>query len=181
MPFLNHEDFEWAEAFPGVRGKRPVVRQSGAGALTLGVIEVAPGAVIPPHTHKVEEAVWILQGSGEGRVGNERQQLRAGMTMLAPANTVHALRNTGQDTWWPSLPSPPRRSSASWLKSRLHAATSGAAGSGVALRRLGVRSSHVAFGHRLAPLHQRLDGGVQPVGARLQLLGAADEEQRAVL
>ncbi len=97
MPFINHADFEWVEGFPGVKTKRPVVRDSGAGAITMGQLSMAPGSAIPLHTHKVEEAIMIISGTGEGRVGKEIVEVKPGISMLAPANTPHALRNTGSE------------------------------------------------------------------------------------
>lgn len=97
MPLINHADTEWVDLVPGVKLKIPVVRAAGSGALTMGQVMIAPGGAIPLHTHKVEEAVMITGGTGEGRVGQEIYQLRVGFTMLAPANTPHSVRNTGSD------------------------------------------------------------------------------------
>jgi len=63
---------------------------------------VAPGKrAFPFHNHHAnEEMFFILQGSGELRVGEERYSIRQGDFIASPAGgpeTAHQLINTGQD------------------------------------------------------------------------------------
>jgi len=61
---------------------------------------VPPGKrAFPRHNHHaIEEAIVILEGEGEYRLGNETHAVRAGHVMAAPAGgqeTAHQLVNTG--------------------------------------------------------------------------------------
>lgn len=99
---------EWTETFPGVRHQFNVDPALGAGAVTMGTVAIAPGAQIPPHSHPVEDAMVILSGSGELFVGDEVHPLSPGTACLAPANTIHGIRNTGEEELvlvftWPAV------------------------------------------------------------------------------
>jgi len=75
-----------------------------AGGLALGCshTEVAPGkTAFPFHYHSaIEEALYILEGTGTLRIGTEKLELRAGDYVAFPPgpNTSHALSNTGTTT-----------------------------------------------------------------------------------
>ena len=66
------------------------------GAYCLLDMRVAPGKGVPRHTHtREDEALFVLSGELEVTVGDEVFTLRAGQTLLAPRNTPHQLRNSG--------------------------------------------------------------------------------------
>ena len=66
------------------------------GAYCLLDMRVAPGKGVPHHTHtREDEALFVLSGELEVTVGDEVFTLRAGQTLLAPRNTPHQLRNSG--------------------------------------------------------------------------------------
>jgi len=74
----------------------------GARMLGYNITAVAPGKrAFPFHNHHAnEEMFFILQGSGELRVGVERYSIRQGDFIASPAGgpeTAHQLINTGQD------------------------------------------------------------------------------------
>ena len=64
---------------------------------SLGIIteEIAPGDGIPLHTHDVDEAITILTGQAETRLGEERRQVGAGTVIFIPAGTPHGTANAG--------------------------------------------------------------------------------------
>jgi uncharacterized cupin superfamily protein len=74
-----------------------------AGSKSLGCswYEVPPGrSAFPHHFHCAnEEAVFILSGSGEARIGHRREAVRAGDYIAFPIGPDHAhsLRNTGAE------------------------------------------------------------------------------------
>jgi len=73
-----------------------VDRDTGAGSISAGVVILDPGAIIPAHTHLVEECVTILEGDARALVGDKVAEIRGGgATVLAPANIVHGMRNIG--------------------------------------------------------------------------------------
>ena len=62
---------------------------------TLAVIQeaIAAGDRIPLHTHDVDEAITILDGEAEARLGDERRMVGAGTTIFIPAGTPHGTAN----------------------------------------------------------------------------------------
>src|SRR5262249_35284240 len=67
----------------------------GSGAITQGVVTIEPGKQTRPHTHRVEESMTLLEGRLRVLIGTEVTEVDAPATFLAPANTVHGLRNVG--------------------------------------------------------------------------------------
>ena len=60
------------------------------------VVELAPGAVAPRHTHPGIETGYILEGEGILLVdGRPEQRLKAGDSYEIPANVPHSVRNAG--------------------------------------------------------------------------------------
>ena len=57
--------------------------------LTLGVIELDPGSVVPEHSHEHEQLGICLSGPLLFRVGEESRELRAGETWSIPGNVPH--------------------------------------------------------------------------------------------
>lgn len=57
--------------------------------ITLGVIELDPGSVVPEHSHEHEQLGMCLSGSLVFRVGDESRELRAGETWSIPGGVPH--------------------------------------------------------------------------------------------
>jgi quercetin dioxygenase-like cupin family protein len=57
--------------------------------ITLGVVELAPNAVVPEHRHENEQLGMVLSGSLTFRVGNESRELEPGGTWCIRANVAH--------------------------------------------------------------------------------------------
>lgn len=76
--------------------------EAGASALGCSHMEVAPGkTAFPFHAHNaLEEALYILEGSGTLRIGGDSIAVRAGdfVALLPGPATPHALTNTGKTT-----------------------------------------------------------------------------------
>ena len=80
----------------------PVGAKIGARLLGYNITAVAPGMrAFPMHNHHVnEEMFFILSGSGELRVGKERQAIRAGDFIASPPGgpeNAHQIINTGTE------------------------------------------------------------------------------------
>lgn len=57
-------------------------------------IDIAPGAVAPPHRHPGEEVIYVLEGSLQYRVGSGPwTTYEVGDVLFIPAGTVHSARN----------------------------------------------------------------------------------------
>jgi quercetin dioxygenase-like cupin family protein len=66
-----------------------VARAVESERLTLSVVELDPGAVIPEHTHENEQVGLLLEGSMRFRVGDETRDAVRGTTWSIPANVPH--------------------------------------------------------------------------------------------
>jgi quercetin dioxygenase-like cupin family protein len=64
--------------------------------LTLGLVELEPGSVVPEHSHENEQLGIMISGSVEFRVGDETRELGPGDTWSIPANTPHEV-HTGPE------------------------------------------------------------------------------------
>jgi quercetin dioxygenase-like cupin family protein len=66
------------------------------GAYCLLEVGLAPGMMVPRHTHtREDEAYYVLAGELEVVVGDEVFILRAGDSLIAPRDIPHQLRNSG--------------------------------------------------------------------------------------
>lgn len=75
-------------------------RVMGARKLGYNITVISPGKrAYPRHNHRVnEEMFFVLEGSGEVRIGEETFPVRAGDVIACPAGgpeTAHQLHNTG--------------------------------------------------------------------------------------
>jgi quercetin dioxygenase-like cupin family protein len=62
----------------------------------MALIEFAPGAVAPKHTHPGDELIYVLEGSVTLEIdGQPARLMQAGDTFLIPAGAVHLGRNPG--------------------------------------------------------------------------------------
>ena len=62
------------------------------------VIEVAPGAGFPAHSHPGRSEVMILQGElTEHKPGGEQRVYHAGDSFMEEPSVVHDVKNTGKD------------------------------------------------------------------------------------
>lgn len=61
------------------------------------LVEFAPGASFPAHSHPGEELVYVTEGSLEYAIaGKPPVTLAAGDVLFIPARAVHAVRNVGK-------------------------------------------------------------------------------------
>jgi quercetin dioxygenase-like cupin family protein len=61
------------------------------------LVEFAPGAAFPKHTHPGEEIVYVVEGSLVYEVdGKPPVTLESGDVLFIPAGAAHAVRNTGR-------------------------------------------------------------------------------------
>ena len=66
---------------------------------TLAIIteEIAPGDGIPLHTHDVDEAITILDGVADTRLGDESRRVGPGAVIFIPAGIAHGTANAGSE------------------------------------------------------------------------------------
>jgi mannose-6-phosphate isomerase-like protein (cupin superfamily) len=64
----------------------------------MGHVTLDPdGGQVPWHNHEQEEVYFIMHGSGEACMGDERVVLTAGQALYVPPTVFHQLTNTGTD------------------------------------------------------------------------------------
>jgi quercetin dioxygenase-like cupin family protein len=56
---------------------------------------ISPGVTVPWHYHETEEAIIVLEGSGECRTEASTESYSAGDVVILPARVKHSLRNPG--------------------------------------------------------------------------------------
>jgi quercetin dioxygenase-like cupin family protein len=89
--------FEDTGRIPAQRIWEGVVGRSLHGErITLGVIELEPGSIVPEHSHENEQLGIVLEGSVSFRVGDETQELGPGQAWLIPSHTPHEV-HTGPE------------------------------------------------------------------------------------
>jgi len=66
-------------------------------SLAIVIEEIAVGDGIPLHTHDVDEAITILAGTADARLGSDRRRVGAGAILFVPAGTPHGTANAGED------------------------------------------------------------------------------------
>jgi quercetin dioxygenase-like cupin family protein len=95
MILHRHRDLERMSPAPGLFRIICMDQSLGSGAITQGMVTIEPGTQTRPHTHRVEESMTLLEGRLRVLIGTDVTEVDAPATFLAPANTVHGLRNVG--------------------------------------------------------------------------------------
>ena len=83
---------------PGVETRMVVSRVNGAAQLCIFEQWVAPGHGAPTHSHPVEEVLTVRDGEAEMWMGEEREIVAAGQSLIVPAGRQHGFRNSGTTT-----------------------------------------------------------------------------------
>ncbi len=82
--------------FHHLRDIRPYAIRQGitaraveGGRMTMAVVDLDPGAVLPEHHHENEQLGFVIAGIITMRVGTETRELHAGDTYTIPSNVPH--------------------------------------------------------------------------------------------
>ena len=84
MPFIEPDELPRVELFPKAL--------SGIAAgehLMLSFLDLAPGCIIPEHSHPHEQAGLVLEGTLRFRIGDEERVASPGEAFIIPPNVVH--------------------------------------------------------------------------------------------
>ena len=95
MPYISSADVETIEIEPKVFVRIMVDSSKGSQGIALVRGRMEPGGHLPPHTHDVEEALTVLEGTALSRIGDAKFNLGPGDAVLLPANVTHELTNIG--------------------------------------------------------------------------------------
>jgi quercetin dioxygenase-like cupin family protein len=97
MPYVSKDDVQTREIEPKVYVRIMVDKSRGSQGIALVRGRIAPGGVLPWHTHDVEEALTVLQGTGLSEIGDEKYNLAEGDAVLLPAHVPHQLSSVGKE------------------------------------------------------------------------------------
>src|SRR5438309_10632067 len=98
MKAVIPEDDAWEAWRPGVESRMLVSARNGAAQLCIFEQWVAPGHGAPTHSHPVEEVLTVRDGEAEMWMGEEREIVAAGQSLIVPAGRQHGFRNSGTTT-----------------------------------------------------------------------------------
>jgi quercetin dioxygenase-like cupin family protein len=96
MTILRRADQEESSPMQGGKLLTMAGASTGAAMATVGDLTVQPGVRSGYHLHpNTEEAIFVVEGDMEFRVGTVRFKASAGDCVLAPAGIGHGLENVG--------------------------------------------------------------------------------------
>lgn len=100
MKVIHYSDVEPKElkvAGPGVSGRVVIGKADDDVNFCMRVIEVAPGAQIPPHAHPWEHQQFYHAGTGYMVRNGEQVPLGPGSVAYVAPDEEHHVVNTGED------------------------------------------------------------------------------------
>ena len=68
-----------------------------ASGFSVGIAEYHVAEFGEPQVHDDQEALYVVSGTGQVRVGDRRIDVRPGSAVYVPPKTPHATRRTGRD------------------------------------------------------------------------------------
>ena len=101
--FMDPAELDRRELAPGV-----TLRTMWGEKIMMSLVEIAPGAEVPTHTHPHEQAGLVLQGEFQFTIGGQSKRLKQGEAYVIPGGVEHGV--VGSDGWSLALDifSPPR-------------------------------------------------------------------------
>ncbi len=88
--YVNVDDIPWEKTrFPGVEIK--ILMEDKESGMMTSLTRLAPGAVLPDHTHVGVEQSWVLEGALEDHEG----VVTAGNFVWRPAGSRHLAKSPG--------------------------------------------------------------------------------------
>jgi quercetin dioxygenase-like cupin family protein len=101
--------FDHARTIPPQRVWEGVTSRAVHGAeVTLGLIELEPGAEVPEHSHANEQLGILIQGSLSFRIGGEEGEVVPGGTWCILAHVPHSVRAGPEGAVAAEVFAPPR-------------------------------------------------------------------------
>jgi len=96
----NTAEYPW-EYEPGEENRDDVIRwrtllsseKTPSEGISMGVLEIPPGACLNTHHHAPPEVYYLTHGEGQLLCGDTVKLMRAGDVAYIPANQIHGLKN----------------------------------------------------------------------------------------
>jgi quercetin dioxygenase-like cupin family protein len=102
--FCDLENRESKEIAPGIK-----IRTFWGDHMLLSMVDLAPNAVVPPHSHPHEQAGVVLSGGVELTIRGETRWLGEGASYIIPGGVEHGARTGDTPTQIMDVFSPVRR------------------------------------------------------------------------
>ena len=101
--FYDSSEVKRREIAPGV-----TIRTMWGDKIMMSLVEIAPNAVVPRHSHPNEQAGTVIQGEFDFTIGGETRRLKVGDSYVIPGGIEHEV--VCGDGWALALDifSPPR-------------------------------------------------------------------------
>ena len=87
MPFINLNDFEVREPFPGFKG-----HFVHSDTMTLAYWTITAGSSLEGHSHESEQVVNVTEGRFELTMDGQSKILEPGFVAIIPSNVPHSGR-----------------------------------------------------------------------------------------
>ncbi len=98
MQIINHAQQPSEDWRDGVRTVMLVSAVTGSSQLCIFEQYCAPGLGAPTHLHAVEEVLTVIDGAAEIWLGDQRQRVGTGESLIVPAGHWHGFRNILETT-----------------------------------------------------------------------------------
>lgn len=98
MKIFDYRDVEAEEAGEGyrIRIRWLITQETGAENFAMRLFEIEPGGYTPLHSHPWEHEVFILEGRGLVKGGEEEHPFKGGDVIFISAGELHQFRNEGK-------------------------------------------------------------------------------------
>ena len=103
MPIYEQDNLEPKEIHPGIK-----VRIMHGENIMMMLVDIAPNANVPTHTHENEQAGRVLSGSFKLVIDGKENILKEGDHYLIPSNVPHSAHGTNSSSLALDIFSPPR-------------------------------------------------------------------------
>ena len=101
MKLVNYENIEKnkveMEGADGCEMRQLVTNTDGAPNFSMRQFEVAPGGNTPLHSHPYEHEVFVLEGNGLVRDGDQEHPISKGDVIYVAPDDVHQFKNVGEE------------------------------------------------------------------------------------
>jgi quercetin dioxygenase-like cupin family protein len=101
MPAKRDRDVEWEEHFMTDKGKIQwfLTREKDDSPITVMKVSLKKGVNLPDHKHRDQpDLIYVLEGKATMFIDGEGEfPMEAGMVVMVPPNTLHAIRNVEKD------------------------------------------------------------------------------------
>lgn len=103
MPIYDQNNLEPKEIHPGIK-----VKIMHGEKIMMMLVDIAPNANVPTHTHENEQAGRVLSGSFKLIIDDQEYNLKEGDHYLIPSNVPHSAHGADSSSLALDIFSPPR-------------------------------------------------------------------------